>query len=405
MGQSRQAVGAPAPLGRPPSVRLRPRPRPTTSCAPSRRCTTTPIRSPRRSSRRSTCRAARSSGRAMLDQALAGGVGAVADAPESLRRLFADIEHDPEWVDLALVEHGARVFRRWGTAVFRFAGAITLEAYSESSVAKPLALTGAYAGDSTRAHASSRPRRSGSPSPSRAASRPAPPAAPRRCACASCTCSCESGCSRTRSGISRRGACRSARATRCSRSWAAASCPASRCSAMGYRPSMRDIEAMMHFWRYVGHLMGVRPRWYPASLQEAAQLVVRDAGQGRAARRRRRDAACASRTSRPSRPTRKRRSPSDCASRSTHRVHLGYTRFFLAARGRTVTTSCRPPACGRCTRWCNFPFIFGAETLRRLVAAARAIADRVARRSRDRWFAHHMGGQKAEYRPPANLTR
>ena len=43
--------------------------------------------------------------------------------------------------------------------------------------------------------------------------------------------------------------------------------------AMGYRPSTRDIEAMMHFWRYVGHLMGVRPSFYPASLKEAAQLA------------------------------------------------------------------------------------------------------------------------------------
>ena len=45
---------------------------------------------------------------------------------------------------------GARAFRRYGTAVFRFAGAITLEGYAENSVAKPLALTGAYAGSSTR---------------------------------------------------------------------------------------------------------------------------------------------------------------------------------------------------------------------------------------------------------------
>jgi len=29
--------------------------------------------------------------------------------------------------------------------------------------------------------------------------------------------------------------------------------------AMGYRPSAEDIEDAMLFWRYVGHLMGVRP--------------------------------------------------------------------------------------------------------------------------------------------------
>ena len=89
-------------------------------------------------------------GRALLERALAEGVDAIDDAPASLVRLFADIEQDPEWMDPELVEHGARVFRRYGTAVFRFAGAITLTAYAESSVAKPLALTGAYVGGSAR---------------------------------------------------------------------------------------------------------------------------------------------------------------------------------------------------------------------------------------------------------------
>lgn len=89
-------------------------------------------------------------GRAMLDQAIAGGVGSVPDAPASLKALFADIEVTPAWVDRALVDRGATVFRRYGSAMFRFAGAVTLEAYSESSVAKPLILTGAYAGGGTR---------------------------------------------------------------------------------------------------------------------------------------------------------------------------------------------------------------------------------------------------------------
>jgi hypothetical protein len=28
----------------------------------------------------------------------------------------------------------------------------------------------------------------------------------------------------------------------------------------------------MHFWRYVGHLLGVQPRWYPADFKEAIQF-------------------------------------------------------------------------------------------------------------------------------------
>src|SRR4051794_7574091 len=59
-------------------------------------------------------------GRAMLDQAIAHGVASVPNAPASLERLFEDVEHDPEWLDHELVAHGARVFRRYGTAMFRF---------------------------------------------------------------------------------------------------------------------------------------------------------------------------------------------------------------------------------------------------------------------------------------------
>jgi hypothetical protein len=42
---------------------------------------------------------------------------------------------------------------------------------------------------------------------------------------------------------------------------------------LGYRTSREEIEAMMHFWRYVGHLMGVQPRWYPESVEDALGLM------------------------------------------------------------------------------------------------------------------------------------
>src|SRR5947209_4448018 len=38
-------------------------------------------------------------GRRMLEQAIRDGVDAVADAPESMRRLFAQAERDPDWLD------------------------------------------------------------------------------------------------------------------------------------------------------------------------------------------------------------------------------------------------------------------------------------------------------------------
>ncbi|MBM9461119.1 DUF2236 domain-containing protein [Nocardioides sp. zg-536] len=86
-------------------------------------------------------------GRAMLDQALDHGIETVPEAPESMRELFAELETVPEWVDRDLVEQGAAVWRRWGTMLFSVAGAITLEIYTEGAVAMPLSLSGGYAGD------------------------------------------------------------------------------------------------------------------------------------------------------------------------------------------------------------------------------------------------------------------
>jgi hypothetical protein len=130
-------------------------------------------------------------GRELLDQALEHGVESVPDAPESMRRLFAEFETSPSWLDQALLERGARVFRRWGTAVFKFATASTLEMY-----------TGSW-----------KPSDSGSTCPIPAVSTPAARVGQPRCAYGSCTSSSAGGCSSTRSGISTRGARRSASRT------------------------------------------------------------------------------------------------------------------------------------------------------------------------------------------------
>jgi hypothetical protein len=65
-----------------------------------------------------------------------------------MRRLFDEFERTPKWLDRDRVEQGAAMFRRYGPAVFSFAGVKTLPSHTESSIVKPLAFTGAYASDS-----------------------------------------------------------------------------------------------------------------------------------------------------------------------------------------------------------------------------------------------------------------
>ncbi|GED97779.1 oxygenase MpaB family protein [Gordonia crocea] len=86
--------------------------------------------------------------RELLDHALRVGIANVPDAPESMRELFADFETVPDWVDPDLVETGAAVWRRWGYSLGAVGNAGTMDTYTEGSLAVPLSLSGGYAGAS-----------------------------------------------------------------------------------------------------------------------------------------------------------------------------------------------------------------------------------------------------------------
>jgi hypothetical protein len=345
-------------------------------------------------------------GRAMLDRALERGVSSVTDAPPSLVKLFEDIEEDPPWVSRDRVARGARAFRRFGPTLYHFAGAITLAGYSENSVAKPLALTGAYAGDSARNRfletvafwiAVSAPGGLDAGAAGRASAlrvrimhvfvRKRLLAHP------------EWDLDAWGVPISQGDAI----LTLMGGSFA----PGIALQAMGYRPTVREIEDMMHFWRYVGHLMGVRPRWYPESLREAAQLMFvtfvkaahRSGADGERLCQSYVRAFAPELTSEPDAPLATR-----LRSAFESGVHLGYTRFF------TPPATYKKNRLPRAGLWAlhplaQFPFIFAAETLRRAFPPLDAVADHVARRRSARWFARHMRGRRAEYKPAESFTR
>jgi len=211
-------------------------------------------------------------GRRLVDRALAQGIASISDAPQSLVRLFAEIETDPPWLDWRQVRLGARVFRRFGTHLHSFAGAITLQGYRENSVAKPLAFTGAYTGETAN-------RRfletaafwvDVSEPDGLLPGRPGRATALRV---------------RLMHVFVRRRLLAhpawelSAWGVPISQGDALLTLmggsflPGYGLRVMGYRTSREEIEALMHFWRYVGHLMGVQPRWYPQTIEDALGLM------------------------------------------------------------------------------------------------------------------------------------
>jgi hypothetical protein len=86
--------------------------------------------------------------RKMVDQALDNGISSVPHASPELVMLFAHLDTEPDWLDWDRVERGAKVFRRYGVAAFYYFGLITIDGYRNEFIHKPLILTGAYTGGS-----------------------------------------------------------------------------------------------------------------------------------------------------------------------------------------------------------------------------------------------------------------
>jgi hypothetical protein len=51
------------------------------------------------------------------------------------------------------------------------------------------------------------------------------------------------------------------------------------------------------------------------------------------------------------------------------------------------------------------PLVASTELARRAIPGVDDLVDDLARRRRSRWFARHMGGRTAEYRPVEHFTR
>lgn len=81
----------------------------------------------------------------MLRTACREGIGAVSDAPDSLRALFDQLDDTPDWLDIPAIEHGARHTARYNLQSGIVLGAASLvSGYANSAASRPLELTGRY---------------------------------------------------------------------------------------------------------------------------------------------------------------------------------------------------------------------------------------------------------------------
>lgn len=88
--------------------------------------------------------AGRKQSRALFEQALAGGIASVPDAPEPLREFFTGVEQTPNWVDWDLIERGTKVLRGGGADGLYLARDVALQGgYQFSGFNQTLLRTGA----------------------------------------------------------------------------------------------------------------------------------------------------------------------------------------------------------------------------------------------------------------------
>ncbi|MCE5289774.1 MAG: oxygenase MpaB family protein [Nocardiaceae bacterium] len=335
-------------------------------------------------------------GREMLDQALTNGVESVPDAPASLVRLFAEFEQDPEWLDRDLVERGAKVFRRWGTAAFSFATTSTLEMYSESSITKPLSYAGGYAGKAAHKRQMETVRfwiDVSDPGGLEPGGRGKATAMRVRI---------------MHVFIRRR------LMQRPEWDYDAWGVPISIGDAsltlmggsvvpglalwsVGHQTTISEIEATIHFWRYVGHLLGVQPEWYPRNFHESVQLMfaafVKRAYSAGKDGEELVESYLPAFKPKSGTPWRKR-----FRDEFNYRMQIGYTALWL------MPSTYQRHEMPRRLPWVlmpivTIPFTFGLETVRRFVPPLNGVADSVQRRRREQWYRNEMGDKAAEFEP------
>lgn len=339
--------------------------------------------------------------RRQVEQALASGVESVENLLPGLRELFAHLDTEPPWLDWAEVERGAAILRHYGTDAFRYFGLVSLPGYRIEMIHKPLILTGAYTGgsafrryletckfwteisepDALRQRGEGRKtavlirilhsiiRHTIQPHPEWDTDRLGVPLSQNA----------QFGTISLSFWINQQ------------------------LKVIGYLPSDDEILSHMHFWRYVGYLMGVEPAFYPESIDDwwrvmyvmFLQDVPSDGPDSRMLGQSWVKAFGPAGDESPELARQKSREVAEV---------LGWTRFFLR---RSDVNAMELDVAGL-HRWAplrRIPTNLIAEGARRALPRADRVIDNLRRRQRRAWLEGHLSERPAQFAPVERLTR
>ncbi|MTE17346.1 oxygenase MpaB family protein [Nocardia aurantiaca] len=345
----------------------------------------------------------RERGRAMLEQALAEGIDSVPDVPEAMRALFAEFETVPDWVNPALVEQGAAIWRRWGTMLFSFAGAETLEMYTESAVAKPLSLAGGYAGDSALRRFLETCRFWIDVSQPGALLTPGSAGRATALKVRIMHVSVRAHVAEHPEWDVEKWGLPISQTYQLLTLLGGSVTPGLGLWALGYQTTASEIRALLHFQKYMGYLLGVRPRWYPETVVDSLRVLAMtiasrsyDAGPEGAELIESYPAAFAPRDG--------HRGLARLREAYNFRINSVYSAMYMTPRTRRRYRM--PPA----FPWiaipiARFPLIAAMELARRACPPFARLHEQVMLRHRENWYRAQMQGREAQFDASGALRR
>ncbi|MBJ8347582.1 oxygenase MpaB family protein [Antrihabitans sp. YC2-6] len=342
-------------------------------------------------------------GRKMLDTALANGIDSLDDVPAAMSELFDEFETVPDWVQPELVEQGAAIWRRWGTMLFSFAGAETLEIYTEAAVATPLSLAGGYAGDNALRRFLETCRFWMDVSEPGALLTPGSKGRATALKVRVMHVSVRSRVANHPEWDTEKWGLPISQGYMLLTLLAGSVTPGLALWSLGYHTTPSEIRALLHFQKYMGHLLGVRVTWYPETIADSARLLAMtaasrsyDAGVHGAELIESYPAAFAPRDG--------HRGLVRLREAYNFRINSVYSAMFMAPGTRRNYTM--PKA----FPWvliplARFPVITATELTRRFVPAFARVHEKVMLWHRENWYEAQMSGRKAAFDASGALRR
>jgi hypothetical protein len=340
--------------------------------------------------------------RKLVERALEHRISTVADPPAELVALFEHLDTEPGWLDWDRVERGAAVMRRYGVDAFYYFGLISLEGYRTEVIYKPLVLTGSYTGGTAFGRYLETCRFWLDVSE---------PGALR-----------QGGAGRQVAVTVRVMHSMIRRTVERHPEWDTArlGVPLSQntqlgpillsfllnqhAKLIGYWPTEAEILDHMHFWRYIGYLMGIEPAFFPDTIADWYRLAylmlsMDDPADGPDSRRLAQSFIAAfGPTDRDERATQSRKA-------AEQRLMLDWARFFLTSETFTVNELAEPPAWRRLRPLTRLPGNLRDELARRLLPGYAVRLDHRKRTERAAWLTAHTAGRKARFTPVDTLSR